>query len=54
MALEVKNAAANAYVKRGKFDSWVRKTSRKRAWQPTPVFLPREPRGQRSLVAYSP
>ena len=25
-----------------------------RAWQPTPVFLPRESHGQRSLVGYSP
>ena len=25
-----------------------------RAWQPTPVFLPGEPHGQRSLVGYSP
>ena len=25
----------------------------RRAWQPTPVFLPREPHGQRSLVGYS-
>ena len=26
----------------------------RREWQPTPVFLPREPHGQRSLVGYSP
>ena len=26
----------------------------KREWQPTPVFLPGEPHGQRSLVGYSP
>ena len=26
----------------------------RRAWQPTPVFLPGEPHGQRSLVGYSP
>ena len=26
----------------------------KRAWQPTPVFLPGEPHGQRSRVGYSP
>ena len=26
----------------------------RRAWQPTPVFLPREFHGQRSLVVYSP
>ena len=25
----------------------------RRAWQPTPVFLPGESHGQRSLVAYS-
>ena len=50
----IKNPAANAYVKRGRFDSWVEKTPRKRAWQPTPVFLPREPHGQRNLAGYSP
>ena len=26
----------------------------RRAWKPTPVFLPRESHGQRSLVGYSP
>ena len=26
----------------------------KRAWQPTPVFLPGESHGQRSLVGYDP
>ena len=26
----------------------------RRAWQPTPVFLPRESYGQRGLVSYSP
>ena len=26
----------------------------RRAWQPTPVFLPEESHGQRSLVGYSP
>ena len=26
----------------------------RRAWQPTPVFLPRESYGQRSLTGYSP
>ena len=24
------------------------------AWQPTPVFLPRESHGERSLLSYSP
>ena len=36
------------------FDAWVRKTPWRRAWQPTPVFLPRESRGQRHLVGYNP
>ena len=36
------------------FDSWARKTPWRRAWQPTPVFLPGESHGQRSLAGYSP
>ena len=36
------------------FDPWVRKISQKRKWQLTPVFLPEESHGQRSLVGYSP
>ena len=38
--------------KRHGFDPWVGKIPRRRAWQPTPVFLPGEPHGQRSLVGY--
>ena len=34
------------------FNTWVRKISWKREWQPTPVFLPGEFRGQRSLLGY--
>ena len=38
-----------------RFDPWVEKISGRRAWQPTPVFLPGESHGQRrSLVGYSP
>ena len=33
---------------------WVGKIPRRREWQPTPVFLPGEFHGQRSLVVYSP
>ena len=40
--------------KRRRFDLWVRKIPRRRARQPTPVFLPRESHGQRSLAGYSP
>ena len=36
------------------FDLWVEKTPWRREWQPTPVFLPGEFQGQRSLVGYSP
>ena len=33
---------------------WVRKIPWRRAWQPTPAFLPGESHGQRSLDGYSP
>ena len=33
---------------------WVGKIPWRRNWQPTPVFLPEESHGQRSLVGYSP
>ena len=36
------------------FSPWVRKMPWNRKCQPTLVFLPREPHGQRSLVDYSP
>ena len=39
--------------KRLGWDSWVGKTLWRRAWQPTPVFLPGKSCGQRSLVGYS-
>ena len=40
--------------KRCKFDPWVRKIPWRRAWQPTPTFLPGEALGQRSPMGYSP
>ena len=40
--------------KRLGFNPRVGKISWRRAWQPTPVFLPGEFHGQRSLVGYSP
>ena len=36
------------------FHPWFRKLPWRRAWQPTPVFLPGESHGQRSLMGYSP
>ena len=47
----VKNLPA---MRRPRFDPWVGKILWKREWQPTPVFLPGEFHGQRSLVGYSP
>ena len=40
--------------KRCGFNLWVGKIPWRRAWQLTPIFLPGESHGQRSLVGYSP
>ena len=40
--------------KRCGFNPWVRKIPWSRKWQPTPLFLPGEFYGQRSLASYSP
>ena len=40
--------------KRCGFDPWVRKIPWRRAQQPSPLFLPEESHGQRSLEGYSP
>ena len=53
VVLVVKNPPANAGDMRLRFDPWVRKIPWRKAWQPTPVFLPGESHGQRSLVGYS-
>ena len=53
MALVVKNPPANAGEgKRCRFDPWFGKMPWRRAQQPTPVFLPGESHGQRSLAGY--
>ena len=41
-------------LKRYGFGPWVGKTPWRRKWQPTPVFLPGESHGRRSLGGYSP
>ena len=48
----VKNPPAKAGDVR--FDPWVEKVPWIREGQPTPVFLPGESHGERSLVGYSP
>ena len=53
-ALVVKNLPANAGDIRHRFDPWVGTIPWRRAWQHTPVFLPGESHGQKSLVGYSP
>ena len=40
--------------KRHGFKPWIGKMPWRRAWQPTPVFLPGESRGQGSLAGYGP
>ena len=50
----VKNPPANVGDIRHGFDLWVEKIPWRRAWQPTPVFLPGGSHGRRSLAGYSP
>ena len=54
VALVVRNPSSNAGDMRFSFNPWVRKILCKQAWQFTPVLLPGESHGQRSLAGYSP
>ena len=55
VVLLVKNLPADAgNLMRYGFDPWVGKIPWGREWQSTPVFLPGESYGQRSLVGCSP
>ena len=55
VVLAVENPPANTgEVRDNQFDPWVRKIPWRRAWQPTPVFLPGESHEQRSLAGNSP
>ena len=40
--------------KRHGFSPWVREIPWRRAWPPTPIFLPGKSHGQRRLAGYSP
>ena len=48
------SAGKESACRRLRFDPWVGKIPWRRAWQPTPVFLPGESHGQRSLMGYGP
>ena len=55
VALLVKNHACQC--KRDRRDGgsiWVRKIPWRRAWQPTPILLPGESHGRKSLLGYGP
>jgi len=56
MALVIKNPPDHAGDTKDTdwFDPLIKKIPWGWAWQPTPVFLPEESHGQRSLVGYSP
>ena len=45
MSFPVGSAVKNAPARRDRFNLWIRKIPWKRAWQPTPVFLPVESHG---------
>jgi len=49
--LQCRRLRFNPWVR---FDPWVGKIPWRKEWQPTPLFLPGEFHGQRSLVGYSP
>ena len=56
MAQTVKNLHAEnllVMIEPG-YNLWIRKIPWRRKQQPTPVFLPGESQGQKSLVGYSP
>ena len=50
---EVENLPSEAGDKRWEFNPCFRKIPWRRSWQPTPIFLPGESHGQRSLAGYS-
>ena len=51
---EVTQQQQQLQFRRPRLDPWVGKIRWRREWLPTPVFLPGEVHGQRSLAGYSP
>ena len=54
LPLWFKEQGNSVQCRRPGFNPWVAKISWTREWQPTPVFLPGEFHGQRSLAGHSP
>ena len=55
VVLVVKNPSANAGdIRKNRFKLWVGKIPWSKAWQSSPIFLPGESHGWRSLVGYGP
>ena len=52
VVLVVKNPPAQTGDIRDRIDSWIGKIPWSRKWQPTPVVLPGESHGERSLVGF--
>ena len=50
----IKNLPSMQEMQRLRFDPWIGKIPWRRAWQPTPVFLPGGSHGERSLADDSP
>ena len=48
------NSSGAWQCRRPRFNPWIGKIPWRRKWQPTPIFLPGESHGQRSLVGYGP
>ena len=53
-AFLIRCLGCHSQCRRCRFNPWVRKIHWRRKWQPTPVFLPGKPHGQKSLEGYSP
>jgi len=50
----IKNLPAMQELSIQSFNPWDRKIPWRRTWQPTPLFLPGESHGLRSLAGYGP
>ena len=54
IAQQVRNPPATEEIQESSFDPWVGKIPGGGKWQPTPVLVPEQSHGQRSLAGDSP